>query len=366
LRVKEHQGGLFLFAIVVLFRNLPTGQGCKMPVKIFVDGEAGTTGLGIRLRLQAYPHIEILSLPASRRKDLGAKKALMREADIVVLCLPDEAARESAEVAAGLGKNTPRILDASTAHRVADGWTYGFPELDSGQAEAITRAKLVANPGCYATGAIAILRPLVDAGLVPADHPITIHAVSGYSGGGKTMIADYESGKAPAFEAYGLALDHKHVPEIERYAKLSRRPIFAPSVGNFAQGMLVSLPLFLADLPLRPKGGDLLAALMQRYAASPLIKVLPGEASGRLEPQSLNGTDRLELRVFANDARGQAILVAKLDNLGKGASGAALQNLRLMLRHHAQPPIPPPARESPDRDHRPRAKYPRNGNRRSI
>jgi N-acetyl-gamma-glutamyl-phosphate reductase len=307
-----------------------------MPPKIFIDGEAGTTGLGIRARLKARPEIELLSLPASHRKDLGAKKALMREANIVVLCLPDDAARESAALASSLGENAPRMLDASSAHRVAKGWTYGFPELKPSQAKAIARAKFVANPGCYATGAIALLRPLVDAGLVPADHPITIHAVSGYSGGGKTMIAEYESGKAPSFEAYGLTLEHKHVLEIMRYAKLARRPIFAPSVGNFAQGMLVSVPLFLADLPLKPKGADLLAALTKRYAASPLIKVMSGENSGRLEPQSLNGTNELELRVFANDAHGQAILVAKLDNLGKGASGAALQNLQLMLQHQPQ------------------------------
>lgn len=302
-----------------------------MPTKIFIDGEWGTTGLGIRTRLKTLQDIELLSLPPEQRKDWGAKKELMGEADIVVLCLPDEAARESVAISAGLGASAPRILDASTAHRVAAGWIYGFPELEPGQAGKIARANLVANPGCYATGAIALLRPLVDAGLVPAGHPITIHAVSGYSGGGKTMIADYEAGTAPAFEAYGLNLEHKHVPEIERYARLARRPIFAPSVGDFAQGMLVCVPLFLADLPQKPMGADLLAALAERYAASPLIKVLPGEESGRLEPQSLNGTDLLELRVFANDARGQAILAAKLDNLGKGASGAALQNLRLML-----------------------------------
>jgi N-acetyl-gamma-glutamyl-phosphate reductase len=308
-----------------------------MRARIFIDGESGTTGLGIRARLEAQPDIELLSLPASQRKDAAAKKALMCEADVVVLCLPDEAARESAALAAGLGDSAPRILDASTVHRVANGWTYGFPELEPGQAETITRAKKVANPGCYATGAIALLRPLVDAGLLSADHPITIHAVSGYSGGGKTMIADYESGKAPAFEAYGLTLEHKHVPEIVRYARLARRPIFAPSVGNFAQGMLVSVPLFLADLPHKPKGADFLAALAERYKLSPLIKVIQGEDSGRLEPQSLSGTDQLELRVFANEARGQAILVAKLDNLGKGASGAALQNLQLMLQRQSQP-----------------------------
>jgi N-acetyl-gamma-glutamyl-phosphate reductase len=308
-----------------------------MPVKIFIDGEAGTTGLGIRTRLHAWPDIELVALPAKLRKDPAAKKEVMSKADIVVLCLPDEAAREAAALAASLGARAPCLLDASTAHRVAEGWTYGFPELEPGQAEAIRRARFVANPGCYATGAIALLRPLVDAGLVPPGFPIAIHAVSGYTGGGKAMIADYEAGRAPAFEAYGLSLEHKHVPEIMRYAKLARRPIFAPSVGNFAQGMLVCVPLFLSELPLKPKGADLESVLAKRYAASQLIKVMPRESSGRIEPQSLNGTDELELRVFANDARGQAILVAKLDNLGKGASGAALQNLRLMLQREPQP-----------------------------
>jgi N-acetyl-gamma-glutamyl-phosphate reductase len=304
-----------------------------MSAKIFIDGDAGTAGLGLHARLKEYPGVELLSLPLKQRKDPGAKKVLMEQADIVVLCLPDHAARESVTIALTMGEKSPRILDASTAHRVAKGWTYGFPELVPGQADAIARAKLVANPGCYATGAIALLRPLVDKGLLPADLPISIHAVSGYSGGGKMMIADYERGAAPAFEAYALDLEHKHVPEIERYARLVRRPIFAPSVGNFAQGMLVCVPLFLDDLPLKPKGTDLEAALLAHYAGSAFVKVIPGEASGTIEPQSLNGTDNLELRVFANDSRGQAILVAKLDNLGKGASGAALQNLRLMLHH---------------------------------
>jgi N-acetyl-gamma-glutamyl-phosphate reductase len=304
-----------------------------MSARIFIDGDAGTTGLGIHADLEGHPGIELLSLAPKQRKDPGAKKALMEQADIVVLCLPDNAARESVAIALTLGEKSPRILDASTAHRVAKGWTYGFPELEPGQAQAITRARFVANPGCYATGAIALLRPLVDKGLLPADFPISIHAVSGFSGGGKKMIADYERGATPAFEAYALGLEHKHVPEIERYARLGRRPIFAPSVGNFAQGMLVCVPLFLADLPLKPKGADLDAALVEHYAGSALVKVMPAEASGTIEPQSLNGTNDLELRVFANDSRGQAILVAKLDNLGKGASGAALQNLRLMLRH---------------------------------
>ena len=277
------------------------------------------------------PEFELLSLPPKQRKDPGAKKALMEKADIAVLCLPDDAARESVAIAAALGETSPRVLDTSTAHRVAKGWTYGFPELEPGQAEAIKRARFVANPGCYATGAIALLRPLVDAGLLPADFPVSIHAVSGYSGGGKKMIADYERGGAPHFEAYALGLEHKHVAEIERYARLSRRPIFAPSVGNFAQGMLVCVPLFLDDLPLKPKGADLEAALAAHYTGSAFVKVMAAEASGTIEPQSLNGTNDLELRVFANDLRGQALLVAKLDNLGKGASGAALQNLCLML-----------------------------------
>jgi len=304
-----------------------------MSARIFIDADAGTTGLGIHTHLKAWPGVELLTLPPKQRKDPGAKKALMERADIVVLCLPDHAARESVAIALTTGEKSPRILDASTAHRAAKGWTYGFPELVAGQADAIARAKLVANPGCYATGAIALLRPLVEKGLLPADFPISIHAVSGYSGGGKTMVADYERGAAPAFEAYALDLEHKHVPEIECYARLARRPIFAPSVGNFAQGMLVFVPLFLADLPLKPKGVDLEAALMAHYAGSAFVKVMPAGAPGTIEPQSLNGTNDLELRVFANDSRGQAILVAKLDNLGKGASGAALQNLRLMLHH---------------------------------
>jgi N-acetyl-gamma-glutamyl-phosphate reductase len=307
-----------------------------MSAKIFIDGEAGTTGLGIHARLKARGDIALLSLPQDKRKDLAAKKAVMREADVVILCLPDEAARQTVALAAELGEDAPRILDASTGHRTAEGWIYGFAELAPGQAQAIAGASRVANPGCYATGAIALLRPLVDAGLVPQNHPVSIHAVSGYSGGGKTMIADYESGNAPVFEAYGLDLAHKHVPEIMLYAKLARRPIFAPSVGNFAQGMLVFVPLFLFDLPRKPKGADLLSALAEHYANSPHIGVIPGDACGRLEPQALNGTDRLELRVFANEAEGQAVLAARLDNLGKGASGAAAQNLQLMLTQQAE------------------------------
>jgi N-acetyl-gamma-glutamyl-phosphate reductase len=300
-----------------------------MGARIFIDGQSGTTGLGIAARLAAIPEIELASLPEEKRKDPAAKAALLRDVDLVIFCLPDAAARESAALVADLGEAAPRVLDASSAHRVAPGWVYGLPELAGGQAEKIKSAARVSNPGCYATGAIALLRPLVDAGLVSADHPLAINAISGYSGGGKTMIADYESGVAPDFELYDLALEHKHVPEVMAHARLTRRPIFVPSVGNFAQGMLVSIPLFLDELPGRPRAKDLVAALAARYAQAPFIRI--AAVGDRLEPRSLNGSNDLELRVHGNEVRRHAVLVAKFDNLGKGASGAAVQNLRLML-----------------------------------
>jgi N-acetyl-gamma-glutamyl-phosphate reductase len=301
-----------------------------MQPAVFIDGEAGTTGLGIRQRLSGFDGLRLLSIPAADRKSPAVRQALMAEADLIILCLPDEAAREAAAMADALGPDAPRVLDASSAHRTAAGWVFGFPELAPGQAEAIRAARHVSNPGCYATGAIALLRPLVDRGLIPRDHPISINAVSGYSGGGRSMIEAHEAAGGPPFELYALGLEHKHVPEIQHHAGLGRRPIFVPSVGHFRQGMLVSVPLHLDGLPGRPTGADLAAALAAHYVDAAGITV-SADPLARLEPEGLNDGDRMSLHVLANEARGQAILVARLDNLGKGASGAAVQNLKLML-----------------------------------
>lgn len=298
---------------------------------VFIDGEAGTTGLGIRGRLAGLEDIVLRSLSDVNRKDPSARRDIMDEVDLVVLCLPDAAAKESVALADGLGNRAPKVLDAATAHRCAPGWVYGFAELEPGQDRRIAEATRVANPGCYPTGAIALLRPLVDAGLLPPDYPVTVNAVSGYSGGGKSLIAAHEHEGGPAFDLYALGGEHKHVPELQRYAHLSRRPIFAPSVGHYRQGMLVSVPLHLDLLRGHPKGSDLHDVLAARYQHAEQVRVLPPTENGELEPEALNGTDVMELRVFTNEKHGQAVLVARLDNLGKGASGAAVQNIRLML-----------------------------------
>ena len=286
----------------------------------------------IREKLAGATGIELASLAPEARKDPSAKQKLYAQVDVVILCLPDEAAKRAAHLIDEIGETAPRVIDASSAHRVAPGWTYGFPELIAGQGEAIAKAKKVTNPGCHATGAIALLRPLTDAGVLPKEAAVSIASVSGYSGGGKSMIEAYESGRAPAFELYALNLEHKHMPEIELYSGLTTRPIFVPSVGNFRQGMLVGVPLHLDALPGKPKLADLRSVFKKHYRGQKYVHVARASDNPRLEPESLNGTNDIEIHVFANESRRQAALVAKFDNLGKGVSGAADgQNLMLML-----------------------------------
>ncbi len=296
---------------------------------VFIDGEAGTTGLEIRERLAGLP-VSLISIDPAHRKDASARREAMAASDVAILCLPDAAARDAAALAASLGNDAPRLIDASSAHRVDDDWVYGFAELNSGHAGVIARARLVSNPGCYATAAIALLAPLVARGLIPAAHPLSISAVSGYSGGGRTMIEAHEAQGGPAFAYYGLDLDHKHLPEITRYAGLSANPIVVPSVGHFRQGMMATIPLALDRLPNRVTLADLHAALAAHYAGSHFVRVLAAPPD-RPQADALAGTDTLELAVYGDKTGERAVLFARLDNLGKGAAGAAVQNLLLML-----------------------------------
>ena len=306
-----------------------------MTAKIFIDGEAGTTGLQIRERLAARKDLTLLSIPEARRKDPAARAEFLNAADVAILCLPDDAAKESVSL---ISNPTTRVIDASTAFRVADGWTYGFAEMDKAQSAAIAQAKRVSHPGCWPQGVIAVLRPLIAAGLLPASIPVSVNGISGYSGGGKAMIADYEAkgDDAPEFMPYGLGFAHKHLPEMQRYCGLAAAPLFVPAVGKFAQGMLTCVPLQMMGLGKIPTGKELHAALSDHYAgiAHSFVDVAPLTSLERtpdLDPESLNGTNRLRIHVFANDAKAQALLLAVYDNLGKGASGAAVQNLNLML-----------------------------------
>ena len=306
-----------------------------MVAKVFIDGEAGTTGLQIRDRLAGRRDLELISIAHDKRKDQDEKKRLLNLADVAILCLPDDAAKESVSL---IENDTTKVIDASTAHRIAPGWVYGFAEMSRDQAGLIANAKRVGNPGCWPQGAIATLRPLVEAGLVPADTPISVNGISGYSGGGRQMIEDYvaQGEDANEFMPYGLGFKHKHLPEMKAYAGLGSEPLFQPAVGNFAQGMITVVPLHTHLLPGQPGGAVLHAAIADYYAGmkGSFLDVAPyaeAERAPDLNPEIYNNTNRMRLHVFSNDVRGHAVLIAVYDNLGKGASGAAVQNLNLML-----------------------------------
>ena len=314
---------------------------------VFIDGEAGTTGLQIRQQLEGRSDLEVVSIDPAKRKDPAARAELLNGVDAVILCLPDAAAKEAVSL---INSNTVRVIDASTAHRVASGWTYGFAEMDRDQRQAIKGARLVSNPGCYPTGFIGLVRPLVEAELIPTNFAMSVNAISGYSGGGKGLIEEFEgaapeNGSRDAYRVYGLGLTHKHVAEMQAHAGLDHAPIFAPSVGRFAQGMIVEVPVPLWALPGKVKSSDLRKVLADAYFGEAFVEVVSAEAcrelqtvragaggyNATLDPEALNGTNRMRLYVFGNDDQAQVRLVAQLDNLGKGASGAAVQNLNLML-----------------------------------
>jgi N-acetyl-gamma-glutamyl-phosphate reductase len=307
-----------------------------MTPTIFIDGEAGTTGLQLRQRLEGRGDVSLVSIDPAKRKDAAERARLLNAATVVFLCLPDDAAKE----AVGLITNpTVKVIDASTAHRVNDSWVFGLPELTKGHREKIAAATRVSNPGCYSTGSIALIRPLVEAGVLPPNYPVSINAVSGYSGGGKAMISEFENESDPIYtqvpyRIYGLELTHKHVPEIQKYGKLSMRPVFTPAVGRYAQGMIVEVPLHLTLLPGAPKLADLHGVLSRHYAGAHYVKVVPldeSKAIKTLAPEALNNTNRIKLYVFGSDAAGQARLVAQFDNLGKGASGQSVQCMNILL-----------------------------------
>jgi N-acetyl-gamma-glutamyl-phosphate reductase len=305
-----------------------------MVSRVFIDGAAGTTGLEIRERLADRTDLEVVQLAERDRKDPHARAGALNEADIVILCLPDEAAREAVSL---IENPSVRVIDASTAHRVAGGWAYGFPEIEPGQRARIAAARFVANPGCYPTGFLALVRPLVRAGMIPSDFPLTTNAVSGYSGGGKAMIQEFEDKASPAYvdtvvRTYALALAHKHVPEMQVHSGLKHPPVFAPSVGRFYRGMIVEVPLQLWALPGKPTAATVHQAIADAYRGEKLIEVAPlAENLTSLDAEMLKNTNGMKLYVFGNDMYGQARLVAVLDNLGKGAGGAAVQNLNIML-----------------------------------
>ncbi|WP_310621834.1 N-acetyl-gamma-glutamyl-phosphate reductase [Flexibacterium corallicola] len=304
-----------------------------MSVRIFIDGEAGTTGLQIREQLEGRSDIELLQIAPELRKDVSARADLLNLADVAILCLPDEAAKESVSL---LENTSTRVIDASTAYRVNPDWAYGFPELSREHSKTIEAARFVSNPGCYPQGVIATVRPLIEAGLLPSDAGFSVNAISGYSGGGRQMIETYKDNPtAPAYMPYALTLAHKHLPEMQQYSKMERAPLFQPAVGNYAQGMVTAIPLQLGALNSQVTGKELHAAIADYY--SPIdgfVEVAPFEAvnsTPALNPEAHNGTNTIRLHVFANDDNNQAVLMAVYDNLGKGASGAAVQNLNLML-----------------------------------
>jgi N-acetyl-gamma-glutamyl-phosphate reductase len=304
---------------------------------VYIDGNQGTTGLQIVSRLQGRPDIRLLSLPADQRKDVQRRAEALNRCDVAILCLPDDAARQAVAM---VSESHVRVIDASSAHRTDPQWVYGLPELCRGQATRIAEAHRISNPGCYPTGALALLRPLVDAGLLPRSHPLAVHAVSGYSGRGRAGVEAYEGRDgspavtAPRFQVYGLGLDHKHVPEMQLHAGLSRRPMFVPAYGAYAQGIVLTIPLHLDQLAGGCRAQDLHACLQAHHAEHRHVQVMPlspPAAIDHLDPEALNGSDDLRLMVFSHDAHGQVLLAAVFDNLGKGAAGAAVQNLDALI-----------------------------------